>query len=134
MSRAAAALALGALALAACGTPSADLFVVHRSGSVPEARLTLLVSDGGTVECNGRKHDLSDPLLLQARDLARDLERPAGRGVRLAPGPNAVLSYDVRLEDGSVRFSDTSRGQPAVFRRLAFFVREVARQACGLAR
>jgi hypothetical protein len=52
----------------------------------------------------------------------------------LAPGPDAVLSYDVRLQDGSVRFSDTSRGQPAAFRRLAFFVREVAQQACGLAR
>ena len=130
---AAAALALAVLA-AGCGTPSADLFVVHRSGSIPEARLTLLVSDGGTVECNGRKHDLSDPLLLQARELARDLETPAGHGVRLAPGRDAVLSYDVRLEDGSVRFSDTSRGQPAAFRTLAFFVREVAQQACGLAR
>jgi hypothetical protein len=130
---AAAALALVALA-SGCGTPSADLFVVHRSGSIPEARLTLLVSDGGTVQCNGRKRELSDALLLQARELARDLESPAGRGVRLAPGPDAVLRYNVRLEDGSVRFSDTSRGQPAVFRRVAFFVREVAQSACGLAR
>jgi hypothetical protein len=36
--RAAVAVAVAAaLALAACGTPSPDLFVVHRSGSVPGA-------------------------------------------------------------------------------------------------
>jgi hypothetical protein len=133
--RAAAALFAAAL-LAGCGTPSADLFVVHRSGSIPGARLTLLVSDGGFVRCNGSgpDRDLPDPLLLDARALARDLEKPAKRGLTLPPGPGSVLTYSVRLEDGTVRFSDTSPRQPAVFRRLALFVRQVAKGPCRLAR
>lgn len=134
MRRAAAALAAAAL-LGGCGTPSADLFVVHRTGSIPGARLTLLVSDGGFVDCNGgRDRDMSDPLLLDARELARDLEKYAKRSLRLPPGPGSVLTYSVRLEDGTVRFSDTSPRQPPVFRRMALFVREVAKGSCGLAR
>jgi hypothetical protein len=36
--------------------------------------------------------------------------------------------------DGAVRFSDTSRRQPAVFYRIAVFVRRAAQRVCGLAR
>ncbi len=128
------ALALGVVA-GGCGTPSADLFVVQRSGTVPAANLRLLVSDGGTVRCNGGKErDLGDARLLGARDLARELVRYARRHLALAPGPSAVLTYRVLLEDGTVRFSDTSRGQSLVLRRVAFFTREVAQSVCGLPR
>ncbi len=41
-----------------------------------------------------------------------------------------MLSYYVRDEDGNVRFSDDSRGQPAVFRQLALFVLQTAQQVC----
>ena len=134
MRRAAAALAAAAL-LGGCGTPSADLFVVHRSGSIPGARLALLVSDGGFVNCNGGPdREMSDPLLLAARELQRDLEKYAKRRLTLPAGPGSVLTYSVRLEDGTVRFSDTSKGQPVVFRKAALFVRRVAKGPCGLAR
>jgi hypothetical protein len=127
--------AVAALALAACGTPSADLFVIRRSGAIPGARLSLLVSDGGTVRCNGTEpRMLGDAQLLEARELARDLAAPARRRLMLAPGRGSILTYVVRVEDGRVRFSDTSRGQPAVLRRLAYFTRRVARDVCGLAR
>jgi hypothetical protein len=134
--RAAPAVGLAALLLlAGCGTPSADLFVVERSGSIPGASLRLLVSDGGTVTCNGGgEREMSDQQLLEARGLARDLAKYAKRDVVLGPGPNAVLTYHVRLEDGTVGFSDTSPGQPLVFRRLAAFTRDVAKSVCGLAR
>ena len=44
------------------------------------------------------------------------------------------MRYRVRTEHGTVSFSDTSRGQPAVFYRVAAFTREVAQNVCGLAR
>lgn len=133
--RGAAAALAALLLLAGCGTPSADLFVVRRSGSIPGARLALLVSDGGFVRCNGgRERDLSDALLLDARELARSLEKPAKRRLTLPPGPGSVLSYAVRLEDGTVRFSDTSPGQLVALRKLALFVRQVAKGSCGLER
>jgi len=129
------AAATAALLVAGCGTRAPDLFLVTRSGSIPYARLTMRVTDDGFVSCNrGAERELPSALLLDARALERDLEKPAGRGVSLAPGQHSILSYSVRTADGSVRFSDTSRGQPLVFYRTAEFVREVAQRVCRLPR
>jgi hypothetical protein len=138
-SRRRAGAAIGAAAvlavLSGCGTPSADLFVVDRSGSIPGAHLRLLVSDGGTVECNGGKaRQLPDPDLLTARELARRLDALAKESVNLPPARGSILRYSVRLEPGSVVFSDNSPGQTPELRQLALFTRRVAQHVCRLPR
>jgi hypothetical protein len=129
--------------LAGCagGTPSADLFVVTRSGSLPGAKLTLLVSDGGFVRCNGgAEREISSSQLIDARALLRDLagkpdeDGPLDDHVTLAPQRNSILRYSVRAEDGTVAFSDTSKGQPQAFYELAQYTREIAKGVCGLPR
>ena len=131
---AAAALAAALLA-AACGSPSPDLFAVDRSGTIPGARLRLVINDAGTVRCDDRRAvELSGGELLDARDLQRDLEAPAARALRLAPGRGSVLRYRVRTPDGTVSFADDSAGKPAVLDRLAFYVRRMAQERCGRAR
>jgi hypothetical protein len=83
---------------------------------------------------------LTSKQLIDARAIVTDLEGgkdgggPATRDVSLPAGRGSILRYDVRLEEGTVAFSDTSRGQPQVFYRLAKLVRDVAREACGLPR
>ncbi|HWG09861.1 MAG TPA: hypothetical protein VN672_12740 [Solirubrobacteraceae bacterium] len=130
---------LAVLPLATCGGITApDLFIVERSGSVPDARLTLLVNEEGGVSCNGaamrggRKLKLSDAALVEARAIQEDLKEPASARLSLAPAPRSVLSYLVRDEDGTVRFSDNSPGQPAVLHRLALFVLQTSQRVCGL--
>jgi hypothetical protein len=124
-----------ALLTGGCGTPSADLFVVSRSGSIPAAKLTLLVSDDGSVVCNGGpRRPISSEQLITARSLERDLAEPATKRVSLAPGARTVMSYQVRSGNGTLRFSDTSRGQPPAFFRLALFTREIAKGVCKLPR
>jgi hypothetical protein len=126
------AVAVAALLAAGCGAPSPDLFAVDRAGGIPGARLRLVVNDAGTVRCDERPAvKLSERELLDARDLQRDLEAPAARDLRLAPGPGSVLRYRVSTPDGTVRFADDSRGKPAVLDRLAFYVRRLAQQRCG---
>jgi hypothetical protein len=136
-------LALAALAVVAalggCGGISApDLFIVQRSGSGANAKLTLLVNEEGGVTCNGasaisgHKLKLSDPELVQARAIQEDLHNPASEHLSLSPAPQSVLSYRVRDEDGTVTFSDNSAGQPPVFRRMALFVLRAAQQVCHL--
>jgi hypothetical protein len=121
--------------LAACGTQSADLFAVDRAGSIPGARLSLVVSDGGTVRCDGRAPvDISDRELLDARDLQRDLETPAKDALRLPAGRGSVLQYRVRTPDGSVAFADDSPRKPAALDRLMLFVRQIAQARCGRSR
>jgi len=134
------ALAVGATVagsgwLAACGEAAPDLFTVQRTGVIPGARLNLIVSDDGTVRCNGaNKLLMSDPELLQARQLQRDLDKPATNGVTLPPGRQSILTYTVTTPSGQVRFSDTSPGVQPAFLRLAAFTREVATGVCRLAR
>jgi len=129
------AAALAALAAAGCGTPSADLFAVTRSGTIPGARLSMVVGDGGTVTCNGAKAvGLTDPQLLPAPELQRELTKPARRHLVLAPRPQSILRYRVRTPDGSVTFADNSAGAGAALARLTLFVREVAQRQCRLAR
>jgi hypothetical protein len=129
-------LALLALALlaAGCGAPAADLFVVHRSGADRNANLTMLVSDDGTVTCNGRKHEVPGDTLLKARELARDLAKQAELNLALPPGRHPVLSYRVRLQAGTVSFADTSRPLPRSFTELTVFTKDVSEDVCGLRR
>jgi hypothetical protein len=132
--RLAAALALG-LALASCGSPSADLFEVERTGPDRNANVRLLVSDGGSVRCNGGKpKPLDAKRLLTARALARDLEGQAQLGLELPRERGSILSYRVRLEEGTISFSDRSRGRPPSFNRLAAFTTDVAERVCKLER
>lgn len=138
-----------ALALSACGTPSADLMVVERTGTIPGAKLTLLLQDGGEVTCNGKGgKTMSSDQLIDAREVLRELEGgavdrqndvtsdsgPLDRHLTLPPGPNSILRYRVRAEEGTVAFSDDSAKQPAAFFKLAVLVRGIAKGVCGLPR
>ena len=124
--------ALALTALAACGTPSADLFVVDRSGDLPGARLSLRVGDGGTVRCDGgEEREITSEQLLAARAIAEDIQPLLDRRLALAPGASSLLRYRVTGESGTLRFADTSPRQPPVLGRLQKFTRDVARGACG---
>ncbi len=126
-----AAVALGA---SACGTPSADLLVIERAGDLPDARVTLVVGDGGLVECDGRERTLPPELLLDARELTSDLGPILKRNARLPVPDAAILRYRVTGEEGGVRFADASPRLPAELGRLIRFTRAVATRSCGLAR
>jgi hypothetical protein len=129
-----------ALAVAAggCGTPSADLFVVTRSGSVPGARLTLRVDDGGEVRCDGGpKRPMTSSDLIAARDVARKLKDLPRKRLRVAAGRRTVLRYRVLFEDGEIAFADSSRTAGdlrTVTQRLAALTRRLAQGPCGRVR
>jgi hypothetical protein len=120
------------LAIGGCGAASPDLFEVVRTGHDRNANVTMVVSDGGTVTCNGVRHPLDSDRLLRARALMRSLEPQARLNLSLPPGPNAELSYKERQEAGSVAFSDTSRGNPQSFLLLAAYTKDVTERVCGI--
>lgn len=129
------AVVAAALLVAGCGAESADLFEVTRTGADRNANVRLVVNDGGTVTCNGSKPKaLPGKELLEARDLARELEKESTLSIVLPPGPNAVLRYDVRTSAGRVAFSDTSRDRPRSFLRLEGFTSQVVEDVCGIER
>ncbi|MGI9099718.1 MAG: hypothetical protein ACR2H2_14725 [Solirubrobacteraceae bacterium] len=122
------------LAVGACGTPSPDLFVVHRDGTVPGAKLDLLVSDT-TARCNrGPVRPLTSDQILEARDITKDLLDVQSGAVAVPPSPPAqIFRFSVRTEDGTLRYADATQ-RPQVLPRLSRFVRRVAIDVCGLRR
>jgi len=132
--RLAVAVAVAAAALAGCGTPPPDLFAVERSGPDRNANVDVVVSDGGSVTCDGEQHALDADRLLAARQLVRDLAPQAELGIELPPGPGTDLSYRVSMESGSIAFSDRSPGVPRTFQRVAAFTKDVTERVCGIER
>lgn len=130
------ATAAGGLAfvLAACGTPSPDLFVAQREGTVPGAKLHLLVSDT-TVRCNGGPPlALTSAQTIEARDITSDLLELQNGSVAVPEAPpSQVFSFTIRDEAGTLRFPDAAQ-RPPVLPRTTRFVRRVAIDTCRLAR
>ena len=129
-----AAIALAGL-LAGCGfnVQSPDLFLLTRTGHA--GKLTLLVNDGGTIRCNGKRaRALSDPLLLEARDLASMLDGDAKAKLRIAAQPNSVYRYRINLQGGTISFPDTAAasGKFPALAQAELFTVQAAQQACGL--
>ncbi len=97
------------LCLAGCGlnVQSADLFVLTRTGQ--GRTTTLVVNDAGTIRCNGGKsRPLSDSLLIEARDLAANLDKDAKARLRLPRTANTVYTYSIRLQNGTIAFPDSA--------------------------
>lgn len=128
----AAACGLAALA-AGCGfdVQSADLFLITRTGQ--GTRLTVLISDSGTVSCDGRKPKaISDPMLITARDLSDNLVGDAQRNLRLPSGPGTIFTYRIKLQQGTVVFGDHDNARHPILAQTEIFTAQVAQQACGL--
>jgi hypothetical protein len=129
-----AAAVASAVALAACGTPSPDLFLVRRDGTVPGAKLTMLISDT-TARCNGGAvQPLTSEQTLEARDITRELLQVQSGKVAVPSAPPAqIFRFSVRTEDGTLRYGDTAQ-RPVILPRLTLFIRRVAIDVCGLQR
>jgi hypothetical protein len=132
---AAALAALAPLVAGGCGSEARDLFVVNRTGAIAGAKLSLRVTDDGRASCNDKPLvEITSAQLIEARDAERDLQKPTKAHVRLPPGPQPVLSYRVRTEDGNATWSDDSSRQPAVLFAVAKLTRDVAKGPCHLPR
>jgi hypothetical protein len=122
-----------AAGLAGCGlsVQSPDLFLLTRTGA--GHKLTLLVSDDGTIRCDGGSaKPLPDKLLLQARDLATKLNGDANRGMDIPRTPQSVAMYRVRVQKGTISFPDTAASTHSELAQLELFAVQASQQPCGL--
>lgn len=132
-----AALMIAALLVWGCGGTqrTSDIFVIKRTGSIAGANLTLLVSDDGTVTCNGGpRRPIDGSLLIEARGLSEDFAADIGRPAAGDPPINSIYRFTVQSGAGSASWTDGSLGLPQSFLKISQFTRKVAKGACGLAR
>jgi hypothetical protein len=133
--RRAVALSFALALLTGCGQVSADLLTVTRDGSIPGAHAVLRITDDGHVSCNsGALREISSDELIRAREMARELEDPAKKGVSLRARPGSTLRYAVSIKGHTVRFADNSVGQQPEMYKAALLVRQLAKGPCGLPR
>jgi hypothetical protein len=127
-------IVLAAFVAGGCGTPSPDLFVVTRDGTVPGAKLTMLVSDQ-SVRCNnGPEHPLTSAQTLEARELDDDLLKLQSSKAPLPrSAPAQIFSFAIRTEQGTLRYPDTAQ-RPTLLPRLTRFIRQTAINTCKLVR
>jgi hypothetical protein len=126
-------LLAAAVAAAGCGLniQSADLFLLTRTG--PGGKLTLRVSDGGTIRCNGgHARTISSAQLITARALADSLATDARHNLRLTPAPGSIYRFRIDLEQGVIRFSDRDTPGHPNLARVVLFATQAAQQICGL--
>jgi hypothetical protein len=125
-------LGLSACGVSACGlnVQSADLFALTRTGQ--GGKLTLEVSDGGTLRCNGgHARNISSARLIAARDLADSLAPDAQHNLDLPTPTGSIYSFRIALEQGVIRFSDRdTRGHPNLAAAV-LFATQAAQQVCG---
>jgi hypothetical protein len=129
-----AAVVSGALITTGCGfdVQSADLFLITRTGQ--GTKLTLLVSDGGTIACNGgQARTISSARLIAARDLSDNLGGDASHNLKLPIGPGSTFAFRVHMQQGTITFSDRDTRRYPNLAQLELFTTEAAQQVCGLA-
>ncbi len=128
-------MALALAGASGCGAQSPDLFAITRSGSLPGARLTLVANDGGTVRCNGGPaRPITDPQLLDARDITSSVMKDAQQDLVLPEQPGTLLRFHLRDQDGTVTFSDIDAGRYPELAKAVAFTRTIATSVCHLAR
>ena len=121
-----------ACALGGCGlnVSSPDLFVLTRSGQ--GQALTMLVNDGGTIRCNGGSaRPLSGLQLINARQLASDLDTDAKASLRIGARPSTVYTYTIKLQNGTISFPDTAGATHPELARAEQFALQAAQGPCG---
>jgi len=126
-------LAAVAALIGGCGldVQSPDLFLLTRTGSGP--RLTLLVSDDGTISCDARpSKQLPGNTLIAVRDLTTSLNTDATHRLHIARTPQTVSTYTVRLQSGTISFPDTAARTHKELAQLVLFATQAAQSPCGL--
>jgi hypothetical protein len=121
-----------ALLLVGCGlnVEAPDLFVLTRSGA--GGTLTMLPNDSGSIRCNGGKaKPLSDPLLIDARQIATDLDADAKAKLHIPPSKNSVTFYTVKLQDGTISFPDTAASKRRELSETVLWALQAGQQECG---
>ena len=132
MRRLAAALLAGGL-IAGCGGEAGDLMAIEIAKGPARGRaLEIVVKSDGRATCNdGSEETIPSDLLIDARELERQLGDLAEEGANFFPPTGAGRrEYVVRIKAGTIRWSEGDRGLPQELPRLQLFALRLDRLLC----
>ena len=121
------------LLVAGCGGESGDLMAIEVSGGVAEIRggLDMVVANDGRGSCNDRpERTVPSDLVIEARELERELGDLAEEGATFGPTGNDQREYVVRIKAGTVRWAEGERDLPDVLPRTQLLAVRLDRLLC----
>jgi hypothetical protein len=132
MRLAAAALAAAVVALAGCGGTAGDLIAISTTGGgTPHGRY--VVTGDGLGSCNGGKDKtLPSQVVLDAREVERELTDYAEKRSSFTNGPPGARRYVASTKDGLVTWTEGARGAPAVIGKAILLTQNLKRAVCPL--
>lgn len=128
-----AAALLAALLVAGCGGTAGDLIAIEVSGGPARERgpLEIVVADNGRASCNrGEAETLPSDLLIEARELERELGDLAEQGANYPGGGGDQRQYVARTRAGTVRWAEGVRDLPPVLPRAQLLALRLDRLLC----
>ena len=133
MVRLTAALVLAGLLAAGCGGEAGDLMAIKVSpGATKTEPLDIVVESDGRATCNdGEREMIPSELLIDARELERQLGKLVEEGANYFP-PTGPLQreYVVRIKAGTIRWSEGEHGLPRELPRTQLFTLKLDRLLC----
>jgi hypothetical protein len=132
MRRVALALLAGLLATG-CGGEAGDLMAIEVSpGATKTQPLDIVVASDGRATCNdGSSEMIPSELLIDARELERQLGRLVDEGANYFPPTGArQREYVVRIKAGTIRWSEGEHGLPRELPRTQLFTLRLDRLLC----
>jgi hypothetical protein len=127
-----AAVLVAALFAAGCGGEAGDLMAIEiAKGPAIGRELNIVVGSDGRASCNDRPEEsIPSDLLIDARELERDLGDLAEEGAFFEPTGPGWREYVVRIKAGTVRWSEGDRGLPRELPRTQLLALRLDRLLC----
>jgi len=124
-------LAAGVL-VAGCGGDAGDLMAIEVSpGATKTKPLEIVIESDGQASCNDRPEEqIPSDLLIDARELERELGDLAEEGAFFEPTGAGRREYVVRIKAGAVRWSEGKRGIPRELPRMQLLALRLDRLLC----
>jgi hypothetical protein len=123
---------LVALVVAGCGGEAGDLMAIEiAKGPARGRELDIVIKSDGRGTCNGRDEEtIPSELVIDARELERDLGDLAEQGAFFEPTGAGRREYVVRIKAGTVRWSEGDRGLPRELPRTQLLALKLDRLLC----
>jgi hypothetical protein len=125
-------LAAAALLAAGCGGEAGDLMAIEVTGGPTRDRpLDIVVAGDGRGSCNDRASEtLPSDLLIEARELERELGDLAEDGATLGRADEDRRAYVVRIKAGTVRWTEGTEDLPELLPRAQLLALRLDRLLC----
>ena len=123
--------AAAAASIAGCGGDPGELITITTTRTGEPAQRLAVEGDARASCDGGPERTLPSPLVLDAREVERELARPARERASYTNGPPGARRYTAATKDGLVTWVEGAGGAPPVVAKAILLRQKLKRELCG---